>query len=1502
VIEAVARATVCVLIAAGSMAGYTQSAQAATVSGTAVREATDRPWSRCDGVTANVGIAEQGVVIASVPCASATGAFSATGLTFGGANRVLTIWMRGVGNPELGGSIVTKTASAGANIVGLQLRQQWLQIRSEGGAAMTDGDLGLFDSGADASVNFDAGSWVYAPRTAVRIGSGVTFSGDLYGIDVLSVGAGASATGMSMSVQGGANDSNCTAGRFQTRPLCTEAGSTVDYFYTSFSGGADREATIEARTYKQLSIDYGRFVSGTGVGQTLTTDDLTVGAGATLDVGRNATNIVTAPFIGSGSLYVQGTLSGSAPITINLAGRIVSSGRINVPQADVTMNLSDEQLQTFGPSRYAWSVRSLTVNGNATTTAFGTGGFTGPMNSGGANVDTLSAIESTDSWCGTYAVGTLGTNGGDWFVQRIDRSTGSVVEGFGTLDTNASGSPDAWVWNSGGTNADTARAIGGSASNCNLMTVGGSIGGGGGQWAVRQIDESGVTVEPFGTTDTNANLIPDAIIENPTAGLDTVAFVKTQSDGAITVAGTIAQNANDWRVARYDSDGIFVDEMTYDSGGDDQILGGCSLRSGGDESAVVGSTQGNARVGAVDGGVLEVGQPWDSGAGTDSFTDCHAVAAYGFPDYLVAVGSSAANGTDGLAARYDRRGDTGIELDPSFGTGGFVTWGGAGAQSARSVAGETELEQQWTYDYDGGMGSIIVGTTNSGGGDVEVRRVDADGDLDLSWGTGGRYVRATAGADVGIGASATEDGIVFGMRMSSNGGDIDYGSTDYSGAMRTVSGQAPIKLVGALLGPAEGSPLLTVHDSLDIGSAASASRIDLDIDGNDLGLDVRGDLTIGPQARTRLSSARPLVVGRNLSIASTIWPGTGTVRLDDAWRTSRLTYTAATTFNNLTITGSSKEVLFDETDQTNVTGTLSIAGVGCADQARIGSTTAANQADVNVTGSSSVTGTRITDVRAVSAITATTSSDGGGNTNWTIGGCAAPSPRAPNTLHAHDTNAQLGTVNNVTIGSNTPRLSAMNRAGTPVDRQRIQVLSSNPTGVTAAWRLDGSGAARVGPDPIAVSGATIASDGIDGNGALTFDGINDSATVADSAAVDPTGDFTISFWLRQPDGGFGPSPSVLVSKGDDVACVYSWSSGAGCSFAITVDTNAITATAGSPNGLARTDVASPIDRRWHHVALVRRGSSLELSIDGRSNGLSNWTRVPGGAPYNNAEPLRIGNGSLLDKPFAGSIDELVISTRAWRADDVDGYARTRLPHESVVWDSDVSDAGVALGASCADATRCNDVVYAGAPLQRENARWWMRTKLRTAAASVPSNTWSLWSAWDWFETRSSVSISLPTGSSVDLSPSQVPAGSDATAQFDVQVTTSSRAGYAVVIAPEGSWAPYNLMRSDAGDTIPPWSGTSLGPTTWPSGTTGTGFTVLAATGGKDTARWGTGATLANMATLKFAGSDRPVTLNWDESFSAATRTATVGVRATPDPTTPQGYYTGTWTITAIPRV
>jgi hypothetical protein len=149
---------------------------------------------------------------------------------------------------------------------------------------------------------------------------------------------------------------------------------------------------------------------------------------------------------------------------------------------------------------------------------------------------------------------------------------------------------------------------------------------------------------------------------------------------------------------------------------------------------------------------------------------------------------------------------------------------------------------------------------------------------------------------------------------------------------------------------------------------------------------IAGNFSLDVGAAYTASATNPLTIGGNFTNNGTFTSNSGTVVFNDNSKPSSLEYSAATTFTNFSCTTGGKQLYFDETEQTNVSGLFTITGSDCTTgRIFLDSTTDNDQWDINVTGTADIDYADVEDSNAVTALTSNSSTeDNGGNTNWTI--------------------------------------------------------------------------------------------------------------------------------------------------------------------------------------------------------------------------------------------------------------------------------------------------------------------------------------------------------------------------------------------------------------------------------------------------------------------------------------------------------------------------------------
>jgi hypothetical protein len=198
---------------------------------------------------------------------------------------------------------------------------------------------------------------------------------------------------------------------------------------------------------------------------------------------------------------------------------------------------------------------------------------------------------------------------------------------------------------------------------------------------------------------------------------------------------------------------------------------------------------------------------------------------------------------------------------------------------------------------------------------------------------------------------------------------------------------------------------------------------------------------------------------------------------------------------------------------------------------------------------------------------------------------------------------------------------------------------SEPSGTTA---VDSSGRGNSGT----ISGAVRTTLGRFGS-ALTFDGVNDWVTVADSNSLDLSSAMTLEAWVY-PTALLGSWRTVLLKEqpGHFTYALYA-----------TTDTN-------RPSGHVYT--TADMDTRgtaqlplnaWTHLAATWNGSTLSLYV----NGVLASSRAVAGAIRTSSGALRFGGNAIWSEWFAGRLDEIRIYNRALSAAELQSDMATAVP-------------------------------------------------------------------------------------------------------------------------------------------------------------------------------------------------------------------------------------------------
>jgi glucose/arabinose dehydrogenase len=153
--------------------------------------------------------------------------------------------------------------------------------------------------------------------------------------------------------------------------------------------------------------------------------------------------------------------------------------------------------------------------------------------------------------------------------------------------------------------------------------------------------------------------------------------------------------------------------------------------------------------------------------------------------------------------------------------------------------------------------------------------------------------------------------------------------------------------------------------------------------------------------------------------------------------------------------------------------------------------------------------------------------------------------------------------------------------------------------------------------------------------AVLFDGVDDLASIADSASLDLTAGMTLEAWVY-PQALSGWRTILLKERSGHLA------------YALYGNTDL-----SSPSGEISTSAAGAVARGssrlplnvWTHVAATYDGTTVRLFV----NGVLAGSGAANGSILTSGDPLRIGGNTVWGEYFAGRIDEVRVYNRALSA-------------------------------------------------------------------------------------------------------------------------------------------------------------------------------------------------------------------------------------------------------------
>ncbi len=170
------------------------------------------------------------------------------------------------------------------------------------------------------------------------------------------------------------------------------------------------------------------------------------------------------------------------------------------------------------------------------------------------------------------------------------------------------------------------------------------------------------------------------------------------------------------------------------------------------------------------------------------------------------------------------------------------------------------------------------------------------------------------------------------------------------------------------------------------------------------------------------------------------------------------------------------------------------------------------------------------------------------------------------------------------------------------------------------------------------------------NLALSFDGVDDYASVGTARAPQIMRDQTVMLWFRA---------ETRTRSGSDLQVLFTMRRGIDSGFALALDGEVPLAYKVFGNrDLARAASSTTLEV-WHHLAFVIAAQSSALYLDGAQVGSSS-------TELTNRTPTQAFIGSLngYDYPFHGALDELRVYERAFSAEEVAAVAAGEPPGDA----------------------------------------------------------------------------------------------------------------------------------------------------------------------------------------------------------------------------------------------
>lgn len=205
-----------------------------------------------------------------------------------------------------------------------------------------------------------------------------------------------------------------------------------------------------------------------------------------------------------------------------------------------------------------------------------------------------------------------------------------------------------------------------------------------------------------------------------------------------------------------------------------------------------------------------------------------------------------------------------------------------------------------------------------------------------------------------------------------------------------------------------------------------------------------------------------------------------------------------------------------------------------------------------------------------------------------------------------------------------------------------------PSGIVSWWTGDDTAADRVGTNNgTSIGGVTYTNGEV--AECFNFDGVSGYVDIPNSVNLNPTGPFSVEFWMKgsaqqsaslfevvDKSHGFTDSTGWTFegqTSGGKIGFYYGLGGGGNLNFAGSITTN------------------NALDNQWHHLAGVWTGTQTEIYMDGVLQETNSSTTLPA----NNQRDLLFGTswgGGANTRFFRGQLDEVTYYDRALTSEEV----------------------------------------------------------------------------------------------------------------------------------------------------------------------------------------------------------------------------------------------------------